>query len=138
MGKLIFSRLNGLPAAARRPKHRRSAARPHVARHLRPRRERHRPMSATLSASPAAELNTPAMQRRINTLRVLDNVTNWLYLAREYAFLALVLATAISFYEFRSDWGLAWAWNIPVTVLAITLVGACQHRISTLAHEASH
>src|SRR5690348_7840348 len=124
MGKL-FSSLNGLPTAA--PRHRGLVARPRVAREVRPRRENRQRMSVVLSPSPSAELNTPAMQRRVNALRALDNVTNWFYLAREYAFLAAVLTAAICFYEFRSDWGLGWAWNIPVTLLAITLVGACQH-----------
>jgi fatty acid desaturase len=95
-------------------------------------------MSAMLSAAPRADLNTPEMQRKVNALRTLDNVTNWLFLVREYSFLAVVLACTIGFYHFRGEWGLAWAWNVPVTLLAITLIGACQHRISTLAHEASH
>ena len=38
----------------------------------------------------------------------------------------------------RDGWGLNWAWNIPVTILAITLVGAGQHQLTGLAHEASH
>ena len=33
---------------------------------------------------------------------------------------------------------LAWCWNIPVFAVAIVLVGAIQHRLAGLGHEASH
>jgi fatty acid desaturase len=83
-------------------------------------------------------MNQDLLLRRVNALRKIDNLTNWFYLAREYAFLGLVIALTIAFYETRAGWGLAWIWNVPVTVLAVVLVGAGQHRLTTLAHEASH
>src|SRR5271169_5246751 len=95
-------------------------------------------MSATLSASAARELNTPEMQRRVNALRTIDNVTNWYWLAREYLFLALIVGLTIFFYQSREEWEIGWAWNVPVTLLAIVLIGAGQHRIVNLGHEASH
>jgi fatty acid desaturase len=97
-------------------------------------------MQATVPASStaSAELSSPEVQRRINALRATDNVTNCFYLVREYVFLALILGLTITFYNRRAEWGLAWAWNVPVTLLAIAVVGAMQHRLSTLAHEASH
>ena len=84
------------------------------------------------------QLNSPDVSRRVNALRRTDNVTNWFYLAREYLFFAAVLGATIAFYEGRAAWGLAWAWNVPVTLLAVAVVGALQHRLTTLAHEASH
>lgn len=84
------------------------------------------------------KLNDPEMTRRINALRKTDNVTNWFYLAREYLFLGSVIGLTLAFYHYRGAWGLSWAWNIPVTLAAILLVGAGQHRLSTLGHEASH
>jgi fatty acid desaturase len=95
-------------------------------------------MSTALSANPARELNTPDMQRRVNALRDVNNLTNWFYLLREYLMVTLMVGLALAFYHWREDWGLAWAWNIPVTLLAITLIGAGQHRLTTLGHEASH
>lgn len=95
-------------------------------------------MPATLEQAAATELNSPELQRQVNALRTIDNWRNWLYLAREYAVLTLTLGLTVAFYQFRAEWGLGWAWNIPVTLLAITIVGAMQHRLSTLAHEASH
>ena len=74
----------------------------------------------------------------IARLREIDNFTNLGYLAFEYACLSVVIAGAVVFGESRSRWGLAWAWNLPVFALAVLLVGALQHRLAGLGHEASH
>jgi fatty acid desaturase len=95
-------------------------------------------MSATLSVRPGTALNSPAMQKRINQMRATDNLTNWFYLVREYLLLAGVVGLTIWFYMSREDWGLSWFWNVPLTLLAIVLIGAGQHRLTNLAHEASH
>lgn len=85
-----------------------------------------------------ADLNEPALLRRVNALRSIDNWTNWFYLVREYAWLVLVVGLTLAFYEFHADWGISWIWNIPVTLAAVVLIGAGQHRLTTLGHEASH
>jgi fatty acid desaturase len=95
-------------------------------------------MSASCTEVPALHCNSPEFQRRVNALRTTDNFTNWFYLAREYLFLGLTVGLTIGFYQQRATWGLAWAWNVPVTALAVALVGAGQHRLATLGHEASH
>jgi fatty acid desaturase len=95
-------------------------------------------MQATLPQPAQAELNSPELQRRINALRTIDNVTNWFYLVREWLILGGVLGLTLTFYLHYESWGLAWAWNVPVTLLAIVLIGACQHRLTNLTHEASH
>src|SRR4051794_4067908 len=87
---------------------------------------------------PVPELNHPEVTRRVNALRTTDNVTNWFFLAREYLFLGTALALTLGFYHYRESWHLAWAWNLPVTFLAIVLVGIGQHRLVQLGHEASH
>jgi fatty acid desaturase len=84
------------------------------------------------------ELNTPEVVHRVNALRKTDNVANWFFLAREYLFLGAALALALGFYHYRESWGLAWAWNIPATCVAIILVGIGQHRLVQLGHEGSH
>jgi fatty acid desaturase len=84
------------------------------------------------------ELRDPAFLRRVNALRTVDNYRSWFYLLREYLFLAAVIVSAIVFMERRADWGLPWLANLPVIVVAITLVGAGQHRLTGLTHEASH
>jgi fatty acid desaturase len=95
-------------------------------------------MPATLPAAAQQELNTPDLQRRVNALRSIDNVTNWLYLAREWLILAAVLGVTLSFYLNYEEWGLHWVWTVPVTLVAIVLIGACQHRLTNMTHEASH
>src|SRR5689334_8628660 len=90
------------------------------------------------AAPPSPELNSPQMLRRINALRRTDNVTNWFYLGREYLFLGTVIGLTLAFYQYRSSAEIAWAWNVPVTLLAVVLIGAGQHRLITLGHEASH
>jgi fatty acid desaturase len=94
-------------------------------------------MSAT-TTSTSVELASAEMHRRVNQLRNIDNVTNWFYLAREYLFLGLIIGLALAFFHYRAEWGLSWAWCIPVTVAAVVLIGAGQHRLTTLGHEASH
>jgi fatty acid desaturase len=95
-------------------------------------------MPATLTPPPTVDLNDPRIIRQVNALRATDNARNWLYLVREYVCLALTLGLTIAFYHWRADLGLAWAWNVPVTLAAVAVIGAMQHRLSTLAHEASH
>src|SRR5947208_9406047 len=95
-------------------------------------------MATAVSSPSAPSLNDPALLRRVNALRRLDNRTNWFYLVREVCFLGIIVAGTIAFYQNRADWGLAWIWNIPVTFVAVVLIGAGQHRLTTLGHEASH
>ena len=56
----------------------------------------------TLSALHPTELSDPEVLRQVNALRHTDNVTNWFYLAREYAFLAAVIGLTIAFYYLLS------------------------------------
>lgn len=93
----------------------------------------------TLAATESAlTLNDPELLRRVNALRRTDNFTNWFYLAREYLFLAAVIGITIGFYYFLLEHGLSLLWSIPVTWLGILCVGAGQHRLATLTHEAAH
>lgn len=95
-------------------------------------------MIASSTMTPAKAINDPDCQRRINALRKLDNVAGWYYLAREYFYLALCVGLPIVFFQWREASGLSWPWDVPVVLLAIVLVGAGQHRLVTLTHEAGH
>ncbi|HWY88815.1 MAG TPA: fatty acid desaturase [Gemmataceae bacterium] len=86
----------------------------------------------------ARDLNDPELLRQVNLLRKTDNVTNWYYLAREYLFLAVVIGGTIGSCYFLLDRGLSLLWSLPVTLLCIVGVGAGQHRLATLTHEAAH
>ena len=52
-------------------------------------------MSIATAAPPSSELNDPEFLRQVNELRRTDNVTNWFYLAREYAAIQQRLQNAI-------------------------------------------
>jgi fatty acid desaturase len=90
------------------------------------------PVNAT---PPITSLNDPRVKEKLQALRQTDNVTNLWYVARTYLYLALVIGGTVWFYH-ANDWG--WGWNVPVTLLAIVLIGAGQHQLTGLAHEASH
>jgi fatty acid desaturase len=83
-------------------------------------------------------LKETELLRRVNALRKTDNWRNLFYLAGEYLFLGLMVGLTITFYHVRVAQGWSWWWNVPVTFLAVVLIGAGQHRLTTMAHEASH
>ncbi len=78
------------------------------------------------------------LQHEIMQLRRVNNWTNLLYLAMEYVSLAMVVAMAVSFGEYRRWLGIPWIWSLPVFGIAIILIGGIQHRLAGLGHEASH
>ncbi len=88
--------------------------------------------------APTKTLADPGLKAALQELRRTDNLTNWWYLVRTYLFLALVIGGAVWFFETRDALELPWALNVPVTLLAVALVGAGQHQLSGLAHEGSH
>ncbi|WP_422928524.1 fatty acid desaturase family protein [Singulisphaera sp. PoT] len=96
-------------------------------------------MSVTMpSAARRPAFNAPELQEEIMRLRAVDNWTNLGYLASEYLCIAAVMASAIVFSEFRASWGVSWWFNVPVMAVAIVLIGAMQHRLAGLGHEAAH
>ncbi len=93
---------------------------------------------ATIASTPAKTLQDPRLKEKLQELRRTDDFTNLFYLARTYAFFLLVIGGTLWFYQENAagEWG--WWWNLPVTLLAIVLVGAGQHQLTGLAHEAAH
>ena len=67
-----------------------------------------------------------------------DPFRNVFFLILDLLTAGIILAACIAFFELRSDWGLHWLWNIPVGLIAAVMVGAVQHRIALMGHEASH
>ena len=95
-------------------------------------------LMAVIEFEASSQLNTREVQRRVNELRSIDNVSNWYYLAREYIVLGLIVGSTLAIYYARLVLGFSWLWCVPVTAVAVFFIGACQHRLTTLAHEASH
>ena len=77
-------------------------------------------------------------KERLQSLRRTDNTWNLLYLLRIYLYFAVVIGGAIWFDRYRAAMGWSWLWDAPVGLLTILLVGAGQHQLSGLAHEAVH
>jgi fatty acid desaturase len=93
-------------------------------------------MATDVLTPPAvASLSDPRIKEKLQELRRTDNVTNIYYLIRTYLYFATVIGGTLWFYTFN-DWSL-WL-DVPVTLVAIVLVGAGQHQLTGLAHEASH
>jgi fatty acid desaturase len=95
-------------------------------------------MQCEPGAAETLGLNSPELLRRVAELRKTDNYTNWFYLAREYLFLATVVGGTIAFCYWLDSAGLSLLWAVPLALVAIVLVGAGQHRLATLTHEAGH
>src|SRR6516225_8305440 len=83
-------------------------------------------------------LADPRVKEKLQALRQTDNFTNFAYLLRTYLFLAAVIGGTLLFYYFCAAGGWGWWWDVPVTLITIVLVGAGQHQLTGLAHEASH
>jgi fatty acid desaturase len=94
--------------------------------------------SAALPATKEKSLNDPRLKERLQDLRRTDNVVNWFYLVRTYLFFVVVIGGAVWFDLWRQEAGHSWLWSVPVFAVAIVLVGAGQHQLSALTHEAAH
>lgn len=60
------------------------------------------------------------------------------WIALDYACVLLVAGGAIGFHFLCQERGMNWAWEVPVVLVAVFLVGILQHRIGLMGHEASH
>lgn len=94
--------------------------------------------TATSAALQFQSLHDPVFKKLLRELRQTDNWRNWFYLARTYALLAFVIGGAIWFYHQTRDNHLWLSWNVAVFAIAIVMIGALQHQMATLAHEAVH
>ena len=91
-----------------------------------------------MSTTARPTFNDPALHQEIMRLRTVDHATNLGFLAIEYGCLAAIIGGAIAFRELRRESALSWWWDVPVLGLGIVLVGALQHRLAGLGHEAAH
>src|SRR5262249_13009460 len=95
-------------------------------------------MASAVAAPAPSSLTSPQLKQKLQQIRQCDNITNWCYLLRTWLFLAVVIGGAVYFGIHRAEWGLHWVWNVPVAIVAIALIGAGQHQLTVLVHEASH
>ena len=78
------------------------------------------------------------MRAEIRALMVRDNRTNWLYIGRVWFFIALAIAGASWAHGMIAAHGLGWAWHVPVAMTAVFVIGASQHQLGGVLHEAAH
>src|SRR5262249_2297278 len=83
-------------------------------------------------------LNDPELKAALQKLRQTDNWTNWYYILRTYLYLAVVIGGGVWFFLYLMSSGISFWWNVPITLVAIVLVGAGQHQLSGLSHEGVH
>lgn len=74
----------------------------------------------------------------VQALKARNNTTNWLYLARIYAVIALTIAGAVWVIEASMSGAISWWWSIPSTLAAIVVIGASQHQFGGAIHEGTH
>jgi fatty acid desaturase len=94
--------------------------------------------SAGLSAATPRSLKDADLKELLQQLRRTDNVTNFWYLLRAYLYLGVVIGGAVVFDLWRQGEGLSVWLSVPVFAVAVVLIGAGQHQLSALAHEAAH
>lgn len=92
----------------------------------------------TAILEPTKTLSDPAFKAKLQDLRQSDNVSNWLYILRTYVYFIVVIGATVAFYEYLRLNDVSWLWGIPVTLVAVVLVGAGQHQLGGLAHEGVH
>src|SRR6187200_1255513 len=95
-------------------------------------------MSAVATELKLPSIQDPAVKAKIKSLCTADNWTNAWYLARTWLYLIAVVGGTMYLFTRIADVGYPWWWNIPVALVAVILVGAGQHQLTGLAHEASH
>ena len=85
-----------------------------------------------------ADLTWDEAHRAVVGLMGVDNRTNVAYIAREYLGLALTLAACSWAYHAWADGRVSTPGFAPIAALGVFAVAAFQHRLSGLAHDASH
>jgi fatty acid desaturase len=98
-------------------------------------------MSSDTLTSPsggAKSFSESEFKKHLQALRQTDNYRNWYYLLRTYALLFITIGGSVWFYHITRAGSLSLLWNVPVLLAAIVVVGALQHHLANLAHEAVH
>lgn len=74
----------------------------------------------------------------IAELKARDNATNFIYIAAVYLVLFTTLGVTLWSYAATAEAGYAWWVNIPVTAVAVVIIGAVQHQFGGIIHEGTH
>lgn len=74
----------------------------------------------------------------IQALKARDNYTNFAHIAKVWLIGIATIAASIWSFSFVASLGLGWWWNIPAGVVAVFIMGACQHQLGGVVHEGTH
>ena len=78
------------------------------------------------------------LNRQVAELKTPDHTTNLYYLIQEYLFLVLAIAAPLTAYRWTVSEGYSGWVCLPIYLVSIFFIGAIQHRLSNLTHEAGH
>jgi hypothetical protein len=92
----------------------------------------------TASGSGAARPKNVRRGEAIRELKKRDNHTNFYHIGFVYLVIAATIAATIWSYHLVAAQGLGWWWDIPMTIAAITVIGASQHQFGGAIHEGTH
>ncbi|MGL5094443.1 MAG: fatty acid desaturase family protein, partial [Planctomycetia bacterium] len=95
-------------------------------------------MTEDAVSAPNRLAKSPEFLSKLQELRRTDNFTNAGYIVFLYGYFAVVIGGSLWFFHHRAELGLSFGWTPFVAFLAIVAVGAGQHQLTGLAHEASH
>ncbi len=93
---------------------------------------------AAAGAQPEARPRGVRRGEAIRELKKRDNYTNFAHIGFVYLVIIASIGLTIWSYGAVASAGLSWWWNIPMTLLCITAVGASQHQFGGIIHEGTH
>lgn len=76
--------------------------------------------------------------KELQDLKGRDNRTNLYYIAVVYAVMIATIAITIWSYALVAAAGLSWWYNIPMSIVAVCIMGASQHQLGGIVHEGTH
>lgn len=93
--------------------------------------------SATIGTAP--QTSTPRFAREeLQSLRELDNITNIRFIIGVWLVIAAAVTGALMTYASYVDGEISFLWTIPVTIVAVIVIGASQHQLGGIIHEGTH
>ncbi len=94
---------------------------------------------ATIDQKDQINSNPARIDRNeMQVLKARDNVTNIFYIAQVYLITAITIITTVIAYTHFFAGDLSIWWLIPITIIAIIIIGASQHQLGGITHEGTH
>ncbi|MGL5097184.1 MAG: fatty acid desaturase family protein, partial [Planctomycetia bacterium] len=86
----------------------------------------------------AGFVKDPRFQAELQLLRKPNDSTNWKYLGAVYLLISVAGGVGVTAVEGLRTGSISWYLAVPCLVAAFFSLGAAQHQLTALAHEASH